>query len=302
VIIFDKRSLLQVPAYELSFAPYFLDRAALYSDPIEKLKWVGVFLFSQLHLSPLQTKPFNPILGETFSFEIGNSIKVYLEQTEHKPPTSNFLVYGNGYKAYGYVITEASTGANSISARKTGKYIIEFKDGTKHSLYFPSVSIKGLMMGKRTFNYKNIGLVTDEANNLAVYIKFNPDEKGTIGKLFFSQKSTPDTAKGQITLFSDVVFDNDGKHTLKKNAKSIATIEGQWTKFLQYGDEKYWEKDQFPVTRYYRNGNILPSDSTFREDLNYFIQDDEANAQTSKEKLEELQRYDRKLREKYTKK
>lgn len=40
VIIFDKRSLLQVPAYEFSFAPYFLERAALCSDPLERLKWV----------------------------------------------------------------------------------------------------------------------------------------------------------------------------------------------------------------------------------------------------------------------
>jgi len=266
---------------------------------MERLKWAGVFLFSQLNLSPLQTKPFNPILGETFNFEIGNSTRVYLEQTEHKPPTSNFLVYGNNYKAYGYVITEASTGANSISARKTGKYVVEMKDGTKISFQFPSVAIKGLMMGKRTFNYKHCGIVTDEANNLAIFLKFNPDEKSTLGKLFSSQKTTPDTARGQITQFTDIEFDKDGKHSLKKNAKSFGAIEGQWTKFLSYDNEKYWEKGEYPLTRYYRDDYILPSDSTFREDLKYFIADDEINAQTYKEKMEDLQRNDRKLREKH---
>jgi hypothetical protein len=154
-----------------------------------------VFLFAQLHISALQTKPFNPILGETFAFDVGNNTKVYLEQTEHRPPTSNFLVYGKYYKAYGYIITQASTGANSISARKTGNFTVEFKDGIKHQLMFPNIHIKGLTVGNRTFNYKNCGIVTDEKNGLCVYMKFNPDEKSTIGKLFFSQKSMPDTVR-----------------------------------------------------------------------------------------------------------
>ena len=105
--------------------------------------------------------------------------------------------------------------------------------------------------------------------------------------------------RGQITNLSDVVFDDGGKHSLKKNAKCLATIEGQWTKFLSYDNEKYWEKGDFPLSKYFRDGYILPSDSTFREDLNYFILNDEVNAQTSKEKMEDLQRHDRKLREKY---
>jgi hypothetical protein len=45
----------------------------------------------------------------------------------------------------------------------------------------------------------------------------------------------------------------------------------------------------------------LPSDSTFREDLNFFLKDDEENAQIMKEKMEERQRTDRKLREPYSK-
>lgn len=152
-------------------------------------------MFSQLHLSPLQTKPFNPILGETVQLEIGNSTKVYLEQTVNKPPTSNFLVLGKNYKSYGFIVTEASTGANSITARKTGSFTIEFKDGNKHTIFFPNIGIKGLSMGNRTFNYKHCAIIKDEISNMSIFLKFNPDEKSTLGKLFFSQKSTPDTAR-----------------------------------------------------------------------------------------------------------
>lgn len=50
-------------------------------------------------------------------------------------------------------------------------------------------------MGKRTFNYKNCAIVNDESTNVSLFFKFNPDEKSSFGKLFFSQKTTPDTAR-----------------------------------------------------------------------------------------------------------
>jgi len=261
-------------------------------------------MFSQLYLSPLQTKPFNPILGETVQLELGDSTRVYLEQTLNKPPTSNFLVLGKNYKSYGHIITEASSGANSITAKKTGNFIVEFKDGNKHSFFFPHIGIKGLSMGNRTFNYKHCAIVKDEASNICLFLKFNPDEKGTIGKLFFSQKSSPDTVRyvfynfrGQITNFSDINLEANGKHSLKKNAKNYGNIEGQWTKFLSYDNVKYWEREDYPLSRFYKSNFTLPSDSTKRDDLNLFIQNDEVAAQNSKEKMEELQRADRKLRE-----
>jgi hypothetical protein len=46
---------------------------------------------------------------------------------------------------------------------------------------------------------------------------------------------------------------------------------------------------------------VLPSDSSFREDLNLFINGNETEAQSIKEKYEDVQRNDRNLREKYLK-
>ena len=43
----------------------------------------------------------------------------------------------------------------------------------------------------------------------------------------------------------------------------------------------------------------LPSDSTFREDVKLFKEGKETEAQTIKENYEQVQRDDRKLREKY---
>jgi len=52
----------------------------------------------------------------------------------------------------------------------------------------------------------------------------------------------------------------------------------------------------------YKMDFILPSDSSFREDLINFIKGDEVNAQKFKEGLEEKQRNDRKLRSNYLEK
>ncbi len=69
-----------------------------------------VFLISQLHISPIETKPFNPIIGETFQCRIAN-LNYYAEQTLNKPPTWNFYVIDDEkkYKIYGHIATVAST-------------------------------------------------------------------------------------------------------------------------------------------------------------------------------------------------
>jgi hypothetical protein len=46
---------------------------------------------------------------------------------------------------------------------------------------------------------------------------------------------------------------------------------------------------------------VLPSDSSKRDDLINFVNGNETEAQAIKEKYEDMQRHDRKLREQYSK-
>ena len=77
VFMFDKRTFHMAFAYEQSFAPIFLTKAALSKDKIERLKLIAAYLISYLHMSVIQLKPFNPIIGETFQCRIGN-IDIYI--------------------------------------------------------------------------------------------------------------------------------------------------------------------------------------------------------------------------------
>ena len=66
VFLFDPRSMHEVFCYELRAAPYYLTKCYYSSDEYERMKWMVVFLMSEIYITTLQLKPFNPIIGETF--------------------------------------------------------------------------------------------------------------------------------------------------------------------------------------------------------------------------------------------
>jgi len=145
---------------------------------------------TQLYLSPLQYKPFSPVLGETLQCKIGD-LDLYLEQTSSKPLVCNFYGIAPNYKIHGHYSTGASTGANSIKATKQGKFNIIFNDGNCYELLFPQVFIKGTTMGKKLFNFKKMCAVLDHKNNLTALITLNPDEKGFFASIFSSKQKSP---------------------------------------------------------------------------------------------------------------
>jgi hypothetical protein len=230
-------------------------------------------------------------------------MKIYMENVVSKPPTYRIYIIANNYKIHGYTTLDASTGANSVKALKRGKYTIEYNDGTIHELHFPIVHIKGITFGTRIFNYKRVCVVTDVEEGIAAYVKFNPDEKGAFASIFSSkQKTFPDTIKGNIVDYNQIKFAKDFKHSLTKDAKSYCTIDGEWADILKFDDKVYWKREDYKLIPMKEMNYVLPSDSAKREDLNELLVDNEDGAQVWKEKLEGVQRGDRKLREDYSKK
>ena len=88
----------------------------------------------------------------------------------------------------------------------------------------------------------------------------------------------------------------------RKNCKEILKISGEWTDHLNFGEKNYWKIKEYSRFNLFRENFILPSDSSFRKDLGKLIKNDEKNSQILKEELDEIQRNDRKLREKFTNK
>ena len=300
VFMFDKRTLQMGWAHEQKLAPIILSKAAFSNDKIERLKWVTTYLMSFLHFSVIQIKPFNPIIGETFQCRIGN-IDYYVEQTVNHPITLN--IYGkeiNGeFIIYGHLITDASVYLNSLYTSRLGKCFIKFKDDTLFRVIMPPITLKGLSLGDRLFNFIDKGLVLDLTNGLCSYIEMNPEELGFFESFFKSKKSFPDYFRGNIVEVKDVSIDeNGGNHKLRKNAKTYGNIEGEWTSFISFDGVEYWNNNM-KTLKLFSHEFTLPSDGRFRPDLINLIDGKEEQSQIEKEKLEVRQRQDRKLRAKY---
>ena len=99
---------------------------------------------------------------------------------------------GKNFKAYGYQEPIASTGTNSINAITNGPFYIEYQDGTKHNVSSCKITLAGTLLGDRTYTAYDRFYITDEKNDLLVYIEFNPDDRSTFSKLFTSKKTFPD--------------------------------------------------------------------------------------------------------------
>jgi len=251
-----------------------------------------------------QLKPFNPILGETFQCKIENS-ELYIEQTSHHPPIFNYLIKGENFKIYGYNEFEIISGVNTVKSKYKGNYKVEFLNGIVHKIYFPQFKLSGLLYGNRTINYSGHMVVSDEKNDLISFISMNPDDRGLIKKIFTKKIPTnPDYFKGIITSISkNSKFDEKSKcyTDVDFNKHVFASIEGEFSCYIKFDDIVYWEYDTCQHPTFYRMYFTLPSDSTFREDLNWLKNKNYDMAQKSKIKLEEIQRNDKKLRYKIKK-
>jgi hypothetical protein len=65
-----------------------LDKADDCVDPIEQLIYVTAFMVARFSHTTRTTKPFNPLLGETFEYVNRDKFRFIAEQVETHPPTS----------------------------------------------------------------------------------------------------------------------------------------------------------------------------------------------------------------------
>ena len=306
VFIFQARTMLQIFAYEFRLAPYYFKKAFYSQDKYEKLKYLTTFLITQSYFSTSISKPFSPRLGETYQTKIGD-LNMYLEQTSSKPLTANFYCFDDDrcYVYSGNITTSASTGPNSCKAVKTGKSMLQFKTGEVYYFYFPDINIKGTTMGKKEFNVKHYGLVEDVNNKFTSVVDYSKDSKGFFKGIFGKKKTDvqfPDSFKGGIYNSSDVkISKNDSKHEVNEKAYELIRLNGRWTVEVLFDDKIYWQMNDMPLLPMMQMKFMLPSDTSLREDLIAFMSGDLKLAQDKKELVEEKQRFDRKLREKYQK-
>lgn len=87
-------SILECVALIARINSYYLNAAAVCTDPLERMKLVMTSTIAFFHPTHQFEKPLNPILGETYEAMCPDGTHIYAEQTCHRPPCSNICIEG----------------------------------------------------------------------------------------------------------------------------------------------------------------------------------------------------------------
>ncbi|KAJ8901885.1 hypothetical protein NDN08_004090 [Rhodosorus marinus] len=181
VSVFQPRSFLEKLVDDWDYGPYYLTKAAMEKNPLERVKLVAAFVIAGLHGSASLSKPFNPILGETYSAKWKDGTAVYLEQTNHHPPVTHWLVRHpeNLYTFMGFGMFSGKVNMleNCVRTRRNGVNIVDFQDGGRVVILMPYMALRGLLFGERRVEFLGGLSIYDQANDIVADFALNVDPK-----------------------------------------------------------------------------------------------------------------------------
>lgn len=191
--IFEPRTLLERVADAWNYAPTLLKKAALSSDPLERMKFVIAFVAGGFHFCVGQLKPFNPIVGETYEATYADGTHVAIEHVSHHPVKSAFtLTAPKGlYQLSGVYEFESTTSRNAIVNHQLGSAKVVFQDGHAISYTVPQIKMSGLLFGERVVELTGACKFVDAAHHLVGDVTFGANTS-------FLSKSHAEDIKGSI--------------------------------------------------------------------------------------------------------
>ncbi|GAB4822181.1 hypothetical protein N2152v2_009227 [Parachlorella kessleri] len=302
VKLFEPRSYLQKLADPWVY-PRFLQLAAQADDPGERMRWVVTWFIAGLHHAfERWAKPFNPILGETWQAGLPDGSQIFLEQISHHPPISAFELCGpnNMYMFSGLSQPAVSYKTNAVKTTAKGYRAISFPDGSKISIQYPAYYLKGLLytnmpradiVGEAEFD--------DVTNGLHATVRFGKVE-GSSSMVLNRSDAFCGTLYEDISRAVANTMLEPSKNSVRASGRvsrnSGSALSSIVPKSLTMRSARYWTLGDEAPQHWVPVANPLPSDCRFREDLVLLQQGDVKQGQVAKERLENLQRTDAKLR------
>ncbi|KAM7539943.1 hypothetical protein Aperf_G00000036391 [Anoplocephala perfoliata] len=290
-------SFLQRVVEDLTYSRC-LDEAAQVpiSDPVSRLAWIAAFSVSSYATTAVRmTKPFNPLLGETYECDRSDDFgwRSFSEQVSHHPPVLSH--YCESIR-YGWKFWQEFT----VSSKFRGKYLslipkgcthLVFKDGHHFTWSKVTISVHNIIVGRLWPDLHGETVIKNHTTNYACHMKYTPHS-------YFS--NAPDR---QVT---GLITDPSGKLVYKVTGKWDSQMEGchvdpegnptEPSKVLLVLEplppnaESMYNFNKFTVELNEPEDGVAPTDSRFRPDqrLMELGRWDEANVE--KERLEVKQR------------
>lgn len=292
-------SMLQRLAEDVEYAE-LLDKAAREKDPMLRIQFVSAFAVSCYSSTENRlTKPFNPLLGETFEyFDQNRSFKYIAEQVSHHPPISACHCEGKDWVYWSEVDVTNKFGGKSLDIRPEGWNHVIIKSTGDHYVWKKvQMSIYNLIIGKLWIDHYGTMIVENKANGKEkCVLEFKAhgwrgtNAKRVIGEAFDSSNKPLymidghwNTALISRNLTSGKACDLWRRRPLPPNAEVMY----MFTRFAMTLNQL--DQDMIPY--------LCPTDSRFRPDQRAMEEGRWEEANELKVKLEEKQRTTRKLLE-----
>ena len=295
VFIMEPTTMLQKMSEILQYAA-LLDAAADEEDEDMRLAYVCALAISTYSSNERTKKPFNPLLGETWEFELPNGAGTYVsEQVCHHPPV------GAGHcttAKWTYDLTSAARTkfmGNWVDVWPKGRTRIALKEtGDVYNIGPPASRVNNIIVGRTwidTFGEMQV-------NNLRT------KQKATIR---FKECSVFGTGRWEVS--GELVgADGETKHVLSGKWNESVTVskpDGSESKTIWRKEPMPEDPTKYGFTNFTFKQNshetcppgLLATDSRLRPDRAALERGDDALAGAKKYELEELQRAERRLRE-----
>ena len=309
VRIFEPRSHMERIIDSLHFFPFYMSKAKASKDPAERITYIMSATIAGLHHCLSQYKPFNPLLGETFTGKIDDKTSVYLEHINHHPPITAYLIIGDGWRMHGKWLYNAEIGPIRMKSFSEGWSFLIFDDGDIYKFNQPAFTIKGLVIGTRYFKPILSLCVFNEKSQIKGVIKFGEKKKGFMSGMLGTKKN--DVTNGLLykydeSIHNEIMEEKSWIKVLKKLKKmpdikeQLGTYTGTWIEEFKHNSDICWNIDK-NAQDYFQHefGKLaIPSDIRFREDIIWLAYGNEKYAQEWKVLLEIQQREDRANRNK----
>ena len=291
-------SMLQRLAEDLEYAD-LLYLASVAEDPLMRLQYAAAFAVSPYASTDGRiSKPFNPLLGETFEYvSRDHGFRYISEQVSHHPPISACYCESAKYAYYAEVSVRTKFWGKSLELVPEGLNHIKLKTTGEHFSYRKvNSAVHNLIMGKMWIDHYGPLRIVNHGTGEAVEIEF---------KQTGWRCSDPKKLEG-------FAYDREG------NARYA--LEGFWNRYLRTRNLKTgelvelwrrrplppWSETMYNFTYFAMTQNelnprlaelIAPTDSRLRPDQRAMEDGRFSEANLIKVKLEEKQRDVRKAME-----
>lgn len=232
-------SFLQRTAEDIEYSS-LLDSAAASDDPLERAALVAAFVVSHYSsTADRSSKPFNPLLGETFemvSHERG--VAFLAEQVSHHPPATALHAAGNGWVYHTTHVIHNRFHGNSLEVWPEGSVHILLPRHNEEFVYDQAhTTVHNIVIGNLWLDNSGVISINEVTKGkLSVSLRFKRYA------YIFGEAKTLGNIDGKVT-YDEKASLTSGTSSRKSKTRKLS---GNWTKYLACEGKELWRATPRP--------------------------------------------------------